>query len=90
MNASDFKAKCLAIIDEVGNTGDRIVISKRGKPVAELVPVAGGARRATLGELWDALTALPVDEGFAEDLATVNASDQPLENPWDSSSTPRR
>ena len=37
MNASDFKAKCLAIIDEVGNTGDRIVISKRGKPVAELV-----------------------------------------------------
>ena len=35
--ASEFKAKCLAIIDEVGASGTRIVISKRGKPVAELI-----------------------------------------------------
>ena len=35
--ASEFKAKCLAIIDEVGESGARIVISERGKPVAELI-----------------------------------------------------
>jgi len=35
--ASEFKAKCLAIIDEVGKSGAPIVISKRGKPVAQLI-----------------------------------------------------
>ena len=37
IGASEFKAKCLAIIDEVGESGTRIVISKRGRPVAELI-----------------------------------------------------
>ena len=35
--ASEFKAKCLAIIDDVGESGTRVIISKRGKPVAELI-----------------------------------------------------
>ena len=35
--ASEFKAKCLALIDDVGTRGGRVVISKRGKPVAELI-----------------------------------------------------
>jgi len=38
INASDFKAKCLAILDRVQATGERIVILKRGRPVAELSP----------------------------------------------------
>jgi prevent-host-death family protein len=37
MNASDFKATCLALLDEVAMTGEEIVILKRGKPVAKLV-----------------------------------------------------
>jgi prevent-host-death family protein len=41
MNASEFKARCLAILDEVARTGEGITILKRGKPVARLVPVAG-------------------------------------------------
>lgn len=51
MSSSDFKAKCLAVIDEVGKSGDRVVISKRGKPVAELIRYTGvdeGAPQATL------------------------------------------
>ena len=39
MNASDFKAKCLAVLDEVSATHEVITILKRGKPVAQLVPV---------------------------------------------------
>jgi len=35
--ASEFKAKCLAILDDVAATGEPIVILKRGKPVAELI-----------------------------------------------------
>jgi len=38
IKASEFKAKCLAVIDEVERTRRSIVITKRGKPVAELVP----------------------------------------------------
>ncbi len=36
--ASEFKAKCLAILDEVAQQGESITILKRGKPVAQLVP----------------------------------------------------
>jgi prevent-host-death family protein len=38
IKASEFKAKCLALMDEVARTGAAIVITKNGKPVAELVP----------------------------------------------------
>ena len=34
-----FKAKCLAVIDQVQATHESVVIMKRGKPVAKLVPV---------------------------------------------------
>jgi prevent-host-death family protein len=38
IKASEFKAKCLALMDEVARTGSAVVITKNGKPVAELVP----------------------------------------------------
>jgi prevent-host-death family protein len=38
IKASEFKAKCLALMDEVARTGERLVITKNGEPVAELVP----------------------------------------------------
>ena len=38
IKASEFKAKCLALIDEVASTGDAIVVTKNGKPLAKLVP----------------------------------------------------
>lgn len=37
--AGEFKAKCLGIIDQVGETRQEVLITKRGKPVARLVPV---------------------------------------------------
>ena len=36
--AGEFKAQCLAIMDQVFLTGESILITKRGKPVAKLVP----------------------------------------------------
>lgn len=36
--ASEFKAKCLALLDEVATTGMPLIITKRGKPVVKLVP----------------------------------------------------
>jgi len=37
--AGTFKAQCLAIMDEVQAKRQAVVITKRGKPVAKLVPV---------------------------------------------------
>ena len=33
-----FKAKCLALLDEVAATGRPLVVTKRGRPVAQVVP----------------------------------------------------
>jgi len=38
IKASEFKAKCLAVLDEVERTRQPVVITKRGKPVADVVP----------------------------------------------------
>ena len=37
--AGEFKARCLALLDEVAETGRPVLVTKRGKPVARLVPV---------------------------------------------------
>jgi prevent-host-death family protein len=37
--AGEFKAKCLKLLDEVHQQRRQLVITKRGKPVARLVPV---------------------------------------------------
>jgi prevent-host-death family protein len=38
ISASEFKAKCLKLMDEVAATGESIVVTKNGKPVSRLVP----------------------------------------------------
>lgn len=49
IRASEFKAKCLALMDQVARTGEPILITKNGKPVAELVPPAGLRPASPLG-----------------------------------------
>jgi prevent-host-death family protein len=38
MAAAEFKARCLALLDEVRDRGEPITITKRGRVVARLVP----------------------------------------------------
>ena len=40
IGAGDFKAKCLKLLDGVAAHREPLVITKRGKPIARLVPVA--------------------------------------------------
>ena len=42
--AGEFKAKCLNLMDEVFKTHHSITITKRGKPIARLVPVEEGPK----------------------------------------------
>ena len=44
ISASEFKAKCLAILDEVADHGEIVTILKHGRPVAQLVPPAPRAQ----------------------------------------------
>ncbi len=67
MKASEFKATCLALLDQVATTREEIVVTKHGRPVAKLVPIDDGvALRGSVtfvgsdeklfgvGEAWDA------------------------------------
>lgn len=49
IGAAEFKAHCLRILDEVERTGEPVTITKRGKPVGELRPVAKERARLTFG-----------------------------------------
>ena len=69
INASEFKARCLAILDRVRETGERVVILKRGQPVAELGPPSQSDADHPQTELKESVTivgdivgpALPAD-----------------------------
>jgi prevent-host-death family protein len=50
MKASEFKAKCLAIMDQVAESGEAVVVTKNGKPLVELVPHKK-AKRGLIGVL---------------------------------------
>jgi len=41
IKASEFKAKCLALIDEISRTGECLFITKNGRVIAELHPNTG-------------------------------------------------
>lgn len=49
IQASEFKAKCLALMDKVAATGEGILITKNGKPVAELHPPASLRPKSPFG-----------------------------------------
>lgn len=38
MKASEFKARCLKLMEEIAASGEEIVITKYGRPVSKLVP----------------------------------------------------
>lgn len=52
MGAGEFKQRCLALLDEVDTTGEPIVVTKRGRPVAQLAPLTNDER----GDWRDAMS----------------------------------
>jgi prevent-host-death family protein len=39
VGVAEFKARCLELLDGVGTRGDEIIVTKRGKPIAQIGPV---------------------------------------------------
>ncbi len=52
LTATEFKAKCLSLIDEVHKGGEPVIITKRGKVVAKLV---GASTASPLKEMREKL-----------------------------------
>jgi prevent-host-death family protein len=50
VTATEFKAKCLALLDEVDDKGDSITVTKRGRPVATLQPVKKKPWKSPMGD----------------------------------------
>ncbi len=53
--AAAFKAQCLKLLDDVAATGQSLTITKRGRPVARLVPIPG--RQPLFGALKGSVVA---------------------------------
>jgi prevent-host-death family protein len=51
ISATEFKAKCLSLLDEVDDTGDPITITKRGRPVATIQPIKKKAWKSPKGSM---------------------------------------
>jgi prevent-host-death family protein len=49
--AREFKAHCLALLDHVAQTRQPLIVTKRGKPVAKVVPTETHAPRKLLGSV---------------------------------------
>lgn len=68
--ADEFKARCLAIMDRVAETGRQLIITKHGHPVAALVPFPPPT--ADVPELW----------GSCRGEITVNSKVTGAEEDW--------
>lgn len=49
LTVSHFKAKCLAIIEDIANKKERVVVTRYGKPAAEVIPFEGPAESPLFG-----------------------------------------
>jgi prevent-host-death family protein len=67
IGAGEFKSRCLKLLDEVADTREPLIITKHGKPVAQLVPMPPP------GELFGALAGSVLHE---DDIIS------PLDAPW--------
>lgn len=48
---SEFKAKCLSLVDQVNKTKTPLVVTRRGVPVVEVIPVSPQRDRSWLGSM---------------------------------------
>ncbi len=76
IKASEFKATCLRLMDEVARSGEEIVITKNGRPTARLLPY-----RKRFGEWFGA------DRDRIEIIGDIVS---PLDVEWEAEVTPDR
>ena len=80
ISATEFKAKCLHLLDQVAETGQPIEITKRGKVVARLIrPVKGlpfGFAKGEMKIVGDIMAPLDVKWNALEDVEDLVAEEK--------------
>lgn len=80
ISSSEFRAKCFAVLNEVRETRQEIVITKEGKPVARLVPferpLIPDLRHMFAFPLGDIES--PIDVVWEAELGILSPDDRPL------------
>ena len=76
IKASEFKAKCLKLMDEVAESGEEIIITKNGRPTARLVAYREKPK-----------TLFGIDRGKLEILGDIMS---PIDVEWEAESNPDR
>ena len=66
LSVSKFKATCLSVLEDVGRQKKKVVITKRGKPIAEIVPITSQKKKVSLKDtvvyLGDIVSPVAKDE----------------------------
>lgn len=66
IGAGEFKAQCLRLLNEVAERRESLIITKRGKPIAKVVPIEPeqalfGAMRSSVVEAGDLVSPIDVE-----------------------------
>ena len=91
VKASEFKARCLKLMDEVAENGEEIVITKNGKPVAKLTAFQDrpktffGVDKDRLEILGDIIS--PIDVEWEAELGLIDG--KPADKPTTSRERPK-
>jgi len=91
IGAAEFKAHCLRILDEVERTGESVTITKRGRAVAEVKPVAeekpACAKPLEFGFMKGSVTFA----AHCDDLSALDPDwEEQWEKKWDDRGFPKR
>ncbi len=68
ISVSEFKAKSLGLFEQISKSGKELIIYKRGKPIAKVIPFPNKEAKSTLGQLSQTVL-------FEGDLITPFGSD---------------
>jgi len=69
IKASEFKAKCLSLMDEINETGEELIITKNGTPVSKLLPYKSKPK-----------TLFGIDQNIIKITGDITA---PIDEEWD-------
>jgi prevent-host-death family protein len=89
MAAGEFKAKCLAVMDEVQAKRTTVVVTKNGKPVAQMVPIIDEKARDPIFGFFrgkgrivgDILEPIYTEKEYEEFYQRKSAMYEPIEKP---------
>jgi prevent-host-death family protein len=81
--AGEFKAKCLAVMAEVNATGEPVLITKRGKPLARIVSILEGTPKERPEEIFGCLRHMAtIDGDIVSSEFTDEEWDRMFEDKW--------